>query len=115
VTVEAESAAGHGPVTCLGIETIYLFIEVSEGFFQKFAVPGVLRLFELLDYALAGEPEVFLFATAGRCLRSEFDAGLAGGLGGFGLLSLDRLTFPAARHIPIIELPGGRWSVEAVG
>lgn len=75
----------------------------------------VPSLFELLDYALAGEPEVFLFAAEGCGLGAEFDAGLAGGLSGFGLLSLDRLTFPAARHIPIIELLDGRRTWRPVG
>src|SRR5919199_906685 len=77
-----------------------LLIEVSERLFQLLAIPWILCLFDVAQYAGARELQCLQFPLAlnlSRCLPVSLLLGFSDRFRRV-YLRLDRLTFPAASH-----------------
>jgi hypothetical protein len=75
-----------------------LGIQISQGAFEHLAVVEILYRFKLLQHTLAGKHETLLVSLGFQLLGSQPGTRLARWGGGFSLLLLDRLAFPASRH-----------------
>ena len=73
-------------------------IDVGERIFKHFATLRVLGLLKLVENPLPGEEHKVALALPGELLRSQLQPVFIHRGGGFCLLILYRLAFPASRH-----------------